>query len=176
MKLYFLRHATAQDIAPSDAERALTRDGEEEAHAAGTALAKLGVHPAQVFSSPLLRAQQTARIASKALGLNGAVTTLDELLNGTTTAVLLRVLQPWADASEILLVGHMPSLAEHVGALVSRGGPVGLRLGRAGVACVELDQLRPGTGYLLRLMSRRELALTQAPDRVTEHRPETSRT
>ena len=31
MKLYFLRHATAEDIAKSDAARELTKEGKEEA-------------------------------------------------------------------------------------------------------------------------------------------------
>jgi phosphohistidine phosphatase SixA len=41
MKLYFLRHATAEDIAASDAKRQLTKVGHEEARVAGAALAKL---------------------------------------------------------------------------------------------------------------------------------------
>jgi phosphohistidine phosphatase len=67
MKLYLLRHATAADMAPSDAKRELTHEGREEARIAGEALAKLGVRPSHVLSSPLTRARQTAEIAAKAL-------------------------------------------------------------------------------------------------------------
>ena len=45
MKLYFFRHASASDVAPSDAERKLTKEGKEEARIAGAALAELGVKP-----------------------------------------------------------------------------------------------------------------------------------
>jgi phosphohistidine phosphatase len=158
MKLYFLRHASAADIAPSDAARALTAQGEAEASLAGTALAKLGVQPVQVLSSPLLRAQQTAKIAAAALNRPVGVTLLDELCNGTATAALLEALQPWAAAPEILLVGHMPSVAEHVSVLLGRPAASDLTFGKAGAACVELANLRAGAGKLLWLMQQPELA------------------
>lgn len=66
MKLYLLRHGTASDLASSDAERELTREGEEEAQIAGSALAELGVKPSHILSSPLARARQTAEIAAQA--------------------------------------------------------------------------------------------------------------
>ncbi len=65
MKLYLLRHGTASDLASSDAERELTREGEEEAQIAGSALAELGVKPSHILSSPLARARQTAEIAAQ---------------------------------------------------------------------------------------------------------------
>ena len=80
MKLYFLRHASASDVAPSDAERKLTKEGEEEARIAGAALAELGVKPAHIFSSPLVRARQTAEIAARELEFSGDIEILDELL------------------------------------------------------------------------------------------------
>jgi len=62
MKLYFVRHASASDISASDAARKLTNEGCEEARVAGKALVKLGAKPARIFSSPLVRARQTAEI------------------------------------------------------------------------------------------------------------------
>jgi len=43
MKLYLVRHASASDIATSDAERELMREGREEARIVGAALAELAV-------------------------------------------------------------------------------------------------------------------------------------
>src|SRR5580698_564113 len=85
MKLYLLRHATAVDIASSDALRELTKEGREEARIAGAALAELGVKLSHFFSSPLVRARQTAEIAAKALKFPGKVEILDELENGSST-------------------------------------------------------------------------------------------
>src|SRR3972149_4159371 len=65
MKLYLLRHASAQDIATSDAARALTRDGREEARVAGQALAALGVKPDHILTSPLARAHQRAGVVAR---------------------------------------------------------------------------------------------------------------
>jgi phosphohistidine phosphatase len=157
MKLYLLRHGTASDVAPSDAERELTREGEEEARVVGSALAELGVKPSQILSSPLERAHQTAEIVARALKLQGKVELVDELANGTSTPALLKRLKSRPSAEEILLVGHMPSLSEHLAALIGAKNPQGLPLGKACVACVELDELRPGRGELRWLLRQKQL-------------------
>jgi phosphohistidine phosphatase len=157
MKLYFLRHATATDIAPTDAERTLTSEGREEAHIAGAALAALGAKPAQVFTSPLVRANQTARIAAKELRFDGEIIVLDELKPGKTPSALIRALKPHQDAGDLLLVGHMPSLSEHVAAFIGAEHMDGLAFGKGGIACVETEQLRPGAGELRWLMRQAQL-------------------
>src|SRR5258708_14959043 len=133
MKLYLLRHATAVDVAPSDAERDLTREGREEARIAGAALAELGVRLSHILSSPLLRARQTAEIAAKALKFPGNVEFLEELANNATTTALLKALKPFAPAGEILLVGHMPTLSEHLAALIGAESAQSFPLGKASV-------------------------------------------
>ena len=157
MRLYFLRHASASDTAPSDAERKLTKEGEEESRIAGAALAELSVKPTHLFSSPLLRARQTAEIAAKELKFSGRTEILDELTNGATGA-LLKALRPYGDATELLLVGHMPSLAEHIAALIDAQSAGGLPLGKGSIACVELPGLQIGTGQLRWLMQQKQLA------------------
>jgi phosphohistidine phosphatase len=159
MRLYLLRHATASDVAPSDAERKLTKEGEEESRIAGAALAGLGVKPRHVFSSPLARARQTAEIAARELKFSGPVEILEELLNDTSTPALLKALKSPGTASELLLVGHMPSLAEHIAALVGAKSAEGLPLGEGGVACIEMEQLRAGSGQLRWLMRQNQLGL-----------------
>ena len=157
MKLYLLRHATASDVAPSDAERKLTREGEGEARTAGLALAELGVKPSHVLSSPLVRARQTAEIAARALKFRGEVELVDELTNGTSTPTLVKVLQSYSSGEEILLVGHMPSLSEHLAALIGSKSPQGLALGKGSVACIDADEVRPGHGQLRWLMRQKQL-------------------
>ena len=147
MKLIFLRHTTATNIAPRDAVRALTSDGEWEAQIAGAGLAVLGIRPAMIFSSPLVRARQTAEIAAVKLSFPGAISELTELANDYTTAELLHSLQPYRDASEILLVGHMPSIAEHVSQLIGAAFVEGF--GKGSAALVELPELRLGAGKLV---------------------------
>jgi len=82
---------------------------------------------------------------------------LEELANNSTTAVLLKALKPFASTGEILLVGHMPALSEHLAALIGAESAQAFPLGKASVACVELEQLRAGTGQLRWLMRQKQL-------------------
>jgi phosphohistidine phosphatase len=157
MRLYFLRHTSASESAPSDAERELTAEGREEARIAGAALAELGAKPSYIFSSPLVRAQQTAEIVAKALGRDGNIEALDELTNDVSTSSLLNELKRRDPGNEVLLVGHMPSLSEHVAALIGARNADGLPFGKGGVACVEVDQLRTGHGRLQWIMRQKQL-------------------
>ena len=159
MRLYFLRHATATDVASSDEERELTQEGREEARAAGAALAKLGAKPSHILSSPLVRARQTAQIAAKALKFSKDIELADELENGISTAALLKALQSYASDGSVLLVGHMPSLSEHLAALIGSEDAQNLPMGKGSVACVEIEPLRVGAGQLRWLMRQKQLRL-----------------
>ena len=152
MKLYFVRHTSAADNAPSDAQRPLTRQGQEEARLVGAALAGLSVQPERVFSSPLLRARQTAAIIARELKFAGPTEAIEELNNGESTPFLLRALPA---VSEIILVGHMPSLAEHVATMIGTPPFPGLTFGKGSVACVEL---RDSSGNLQWLKHLSQLA------------------
>ena len=157
MKLYLLRHATASDAALSDEKRELTREGQQEARIAGEALAKLGAKPISILSSPLVRARQTAEIAAKALKFSKDIQLIDELKNGSSTAFLLKALKACGSDGEVVMVGHMPSLAEHLAAFIGAESAHSLAVGKGGVACVELEGLRVGTGQLRWLMRLQQL-------------------
>jgi phosphohistidine phosphatase len=87
----------------------------------------------------------------------GEIVILDELKPGKTTASLLRELKSYDDAGDLLLTGHMPSLTEHVAVLIGAERTESLALGKGGVACVELEQLRSGQGQLRWLMRQSQL-------------------
>ncbi len=148
MTLYFLRHATAGRQAPTDAERELTKEGRHEARAAGKALHALGVDPNFLWTSPLVRARQTAEIAGEALSRSLSVEIKEELENGTPTAELLALLKPLPADSEVVLVGHMPSLSEHLAALLGAATPENFALDKGGLAAVRLEELRLGKAAL----------------------------
>ena len=158
MKLYLVRHATAVDVAASDAERELTKDGRHEAKVDGKALVKLGVAVDQVLTSPLVRARQTAEIVAEALGLADKVAVLAELGNAHTTSALLRALGPWAKAQGLLLVGHMPSLADHLNLLIGAGVTANISFGKGTVGAVRLAQLRAGSGELHWFLRQKQIA------------------
>jgi phosphohistidine phosphatase len=157
MKLYLLRHATAVDVALSDAQRELTKEGREEARIVGAALAELGIKLSHILSSPLVRARQTAEIAALVLKFPGDVEFLDELANNTSTPALLKIVKPFVSAGETLLVGHMPALSEHLAALIGAESAQAFPLGKASIACIELEQCRVGMGQLRWLMRQKQL-------------------
>ena len=157
MRLYLLRHASASDSAPSDAERKLTKEGEEEARIAGAALAELGVKPTHIFSSPLVRARQTAQIAAKALKFAGDVDVLDELQNDSSTVQLLKALKSFDVAGDFLLVGHAPSVSQHLTVLMGTDNAKGFPFGKGSLACLELEQLQVGAGQLRWFMRQKQL-------------------
>jgi phosphohistidine phosphatase len=155
MKLYFVRHATASDLASSDAARELTKEGYEEARVAGKGLAKLGAKPSRIFCSPLLRARQTAEVLGVELGTK--VEVLDELRNDTASSRLFKAIKAAGATKEIVLVGHMPSLADHVAHLIGAGNGDGLAFGKASVALVEINELKAGGGELRLFLRQKQL-------------------
>lgn len=148
MILYFLRHATASREAATDAQRELTKEGRHEARAAGRALHRLGGRPNALWSSPLVRARQTAEIFAEALPRSLSVEIKKELENSTPTAELLALLKPLPADSEVVLVGHMPSLSEHLAVLLGATTPENFPLDKGGIACLRLDELRLGKAVL----------------------------
>src|ERR671934_1133235 len=69
-QLWLLRHGEAvpHESKPDD-DRELTPRGERQAEAAGAGLAALGMEFAACYTSPKLRARDTARLACKALNI-----------------------------------------------------------------------------------------------------------
>jgi phosphohistidine phosphatase len=137
-QLWLLRHGEAEPHgARPDAERRLTDRGEQQSVAAGTALAALAVTFQAIFTSPRVRARETARLAAGPLG---ADVSEHPGLAGDFDA---RGALDLASAGDrILLVGHEPDFGQIVyeltGARVDfkKGGVAGIRLN--GASCGEL--------------------------------------
>ena len=143
MEVWILRHAAAEERAPSgrDADRRLTEDGKRRARAVGRGLAALDPEIEAVWTSPYVRARQTADAAAKELD----VATLRET----------RALEPGRDPEEVLgelraeksegvlLVGHEPHLGALLGRLVAARPALALRFKKAGAARVVWDRTGP---------------------------------
>lgn len=119
--LILLRHGEAAPVGlGGDMERPLTAKGEQDAHAAGLALARLGLKPEVALVSPARRAQQTW--AAAALTLEGCPARSERgLLHVGAQAVLAVAGAAGADA--VLVVGHNPGLADLADRLARRAGP-----------------------------------------------------
>ena len=110
-QLWFLRHGEAVPHgATSDADRELTPVGERQAQAAGRALARLGVEFDHCFTSPRVRAIDTARLACEALGVNFEI--VNSMSAGFDTGDLRELLQIREGDAPLLLVGHEPDFSQ----------------------------------------------------------------
>jgi phosphohistidine phosphatase len=154
-QLWLLRHGEAEPHdAARDAERKLTERGEDQSRAAGAALARLEVTFHLVFTSPKVRALDTARLACEQLGCEPIVH--EPLSAGFDAARALELVSMAGDDQRVLIVGHNPDFVQIIydltGARVElkKGGVAGLRV-------------RSGGGELLALLRPRELDRLAAP-------------
>lgn len=148
-QLWLLRHGEAEphDSAP-DADRRLTPRGERQSRTAGRALAALGLGFQIVFTSPKVRARDTARLACEAL--SGEPIEHEPLAAGFDADDALELMAAAGENKRILLVGHEPDLSQVVHDLT--GGRVALKKG--GLAGIALDGRN---GQLIVLLRPREL-------------------
>jgi phosphohistidine phosphatase len=135
LDLIFLRHGQADwpNWKGSDDERPLTEEGEKETHEVAAFLAKLGVKPQKIFTSPLPRAAQTAQIAAE--HLKAPSVTSGCLAPGFSVRKLSQLLDE-EKIDNVVLVGHEPDFSCVIAKLT--GGDVKLK--KSGVARLRLDR------------------------------------
>jgi phosphohistidine phosphatase len=145
-QLWLLRHGEAvpHDSKPDD-DRELTARGERQAIAAGEALARLGVEFAACYTSPKVRARDTARLAARALNVEPEETSV--LADGFDADDAFELLLGHDDHTRVLAVGHNPSFEQVVRDLTGgrvdfkKGAVVAIRMARAGSELIVV--LRP---------------------------------
>lgn len=149
-QLWFLRHGEAEPHGTrADAQRRLTDRGVEQSQAAGTALRELGVAFDVVYTSPKVRARDTAAHASRAMGGPEPVEH-DPLASGFDADEALVLLQTAGEEQRVLVVGHEPDFSLAVHDLT--GARIDIKKG--GVAAVRVDG---GQAELVVLLRPREL-------------------
>jgi phosphohistidine phosphatase len=149
-QLWLLRHGEAvPHDSKADSDRELTPRGERQAIAAGAALARLGVEFDACYTSPKVRARDTARLACKAL--NVTPQEVDALADGFDRDDALELLLAHDGGhARVLVVGHNPSFEQVVHDLT--GGRVDFKKG--GVVAIRVER---ADGELLVVLRPREL-------------------
>jgi phosphohistidine phosphatase len=148
-QLWFLRHGDAVPHGTKpDPERELTSKGERQSKDAGAALARLGVRFDACYTSPKVRARDTARLACAPLELEPEE--VESLSGGLEREDALELLMGHDDDAHVLLVGHEPDFSQIVHDLT--GGRIQMKKG--GIAAVRVER---GGGELLTLLRPREL-------------------
>jgi phosphohistidine phosphatase len=150
VKLYLVRHAEAieRSATTPDASRHLTTKGRLSFRKIARRVRKAGASPDVIFTSPLLRAVQTAEILAERLKHRGAVVAAKELSPGFDHRALRALLAGAGNPAEAAFVGHEPDLGVIAAALMSVPGAFPLRKGA--VVALEADAGVPkGTAKLL---------------------------
>ena len=133
-RLTLMRHANAQWKDPqfSDFDRPLNRRGTSEAEAMARRLIELKLLPTAVLTSPARRAQQTADIVVRELGMTGrSVRTEESLYLAPADEILRLIYATGPRIPHVMIVGHNPGISE-VGNLLA---PT-LRIGELTTAAV----------------------------------------
>jgi len=154
-QLWLLRHGEAvPHESKPDADRELTPRGERQAIAAGEGLAKLGVEFDACYTSPKVRALQTAQLACKALSIEPVEE--ESLADGFDREDALELLLRHGPDAHVLVVGHDPSFAQVVHDLT--GARVDFKKGA--VAAVRLHGRQGEMVVLLRPRELESLAVS----------------
>jgi phosphohistidine phosphatase len=113
--LFLVRHAKSSrdDPALSDKERPLNDRGMRDAVRMGERLARQGVKPDLIVSSPARRALATAEIIARKLDYKVKDIVVDERLYAAALDDLLEVIQEFGDKpNRVMLFGHNPEMTE----------------------------------------------------------------
>jgi len=153
MQIYVVRHGIAIDRqaakAPADAERFLTEEGKDKTRQVAAGFAKLEVNADVFYSSPYVRAVQTAEIFADVLEYPKAkIRRTDLLLPSADPAMFFRELLKDKDSTAAILFGHAPHLDELVAAALGSKHII-TALKKAGAAFIELKRIAPPDAELV---------------------------
>ena len=117
--MFLIRHAEAvqETLALADPHRHLTANGRRQARALGDRLRWHDCEPTHIWSSPLVRAIQTAELVASGLACETTVDAMPALTPDEKPRDVVAALTALPAASIIVLVGHEPGLSA-VGALL----------------------------------------------------------
>lgn len=142
VELYLVRHAIAAERGedwPHDDKRPLTARGVARFKESVNGLTRLDVVVDEIFTSPLVRAKQTAELLADGLPGKPSVKVLDALSPGHTPGSVLAQLAKAARRRRIALVGHEPGLGELAAHLIGAGRALPFKKG--GVCLIDVESL-----------------------------------
>ena len=153
--IYLLRHGEAESGGNmSDAQRGLTELGQQQLFAAGKVIHAWQISWQTIWCSPLRRAQQTADIVQHLIEPKIAIETKQLLAPGGDAECTVGALQETCGLRDtLLMVGHMPDLANLASLLVFGQPTSGFQLLPGGMICLGFrGSVRVGLGLIQWLM------------------------
>lgn len=160
MLLVLFRHGPAGTSLPArgpeDDKRPLTPRGVEKTRRAALGLARALDTDPHIYSSPLVRAKETADLLAATYVPMQHVEIMEALVPGQPMEEILARIAEIANGT-VVLVGHEPGLG-HLAGLLITGRQMTFPLKKAGACGIELsDKIAPGQGELKFLATPRML-------------------
>jgi phosphohistidine phosphatase len=149
-EIYLVRHAIAAergDDWPDDTKRPLTERGIDRFRESVGGLKALDAVIEEIFTSPLVRAKQTADLLAAGVSGRPSVKLLDALAPGHAPATMMAQLTKVAKRRCIALVGHEPDLGELAAHLIGARQPLPFKKG--GICRIDLAGLSSKAGGTL---------------------------
>ena len=144
INIYFIRHGIAgeRENYATDEERPLTEIGDRKTNKIAQKLKQLGLHFNLILTSPLVRANQTAKIL-QANQLSSKIEKFLPLAPGGDINLWLQWLETWQpqENRELALVGHQPDLANWAEILIWGETREVLILKKAGAIGISLPEV-----------------------------------
>ena len=160
--VHLMRHGVAEDprLGQSDADRALTPEGIDKLQRAAPSWRRATGKVDRIVSSPLRRAQETARILAVALEHKEPVVVNPCLVPEADPELALELVHELraAGCRSIALVGHEPHMGCLLGLLLTGSPRVALPFKKGMVAAVELPHAASLVGQLRWCLSTRAAA------------------
>lgn len=162
LRVVLFRHGPAgerdEQRWPDDRLRPLSARGVERTREAAAGLSRLERGPAVIWTSPLTRAVQSARILRDALDREAALEEIESLAPDGPHEDVVQRLARLNGISRVFVVGHEPRLGELGGLLVFDDAGCALPLKKAGACLLSFeDGVRPGGARLRALLPPRVL-------------------
>jgi len=160
MLLYIIRHAWTferdPEKFPDDRLRPLTPDGEKRFRKVAKKLARRGIAPLVIATSPLVRCVQTAEILARFLPGNPPVSQVDALAPESDLDAMIAWSAHHA-AQDIAWVGHSPDVDHMAAALLNAEGE-SIRFAKGAASAIEFaEQVAPRQGTLQWLVTAKML-------------------
>ena len=147
MELYLLRHGKAAERSARwrpDSKRPLTREGEDGVRAVARGMKELKLSFDLILTSPYTRAAKTAQIVAEILKAKEVLLSENLAAEADGRAVIAEILDQYPKAERILLVGHEPFLSGLISVLLTGRDGLEVRLKKAGLVKVSVEDLRYG--------------------------------
>ena len=152
MNVYLLRHGIAEETPAGgrDEDRELTDEGRQKLSDLLHRVAKAGVKPDTIVTSPYKRALQTAKLAAKILDGPGPIDN-DALVPHGTPRGVWNEIRSYGDSEDVLLASHEPLLSHAVSYLLNAPS-LKIEMKKGALVAIEFSSLRGEPHGILRWM------------------------